>query len=121
MMDLVNQMGKGDTLLLDGPVRSGQKISYPGNLVIMGDVNAGAELVAYGNILVFGALRGMVHSGAVGKEDAVVLALSLLPTQLRIAGHITCPPEGYAEYAGRIPEIARIVGGEVVIGPFMTK
>lgn len=121
MMDLVKQSDMGETLLLDGPIRSGQKISFHGNVVVMGDVNAGAELAAQGNVIVFGALRGTVHSGSAGKEDAVVLALSLLPTQLRIAGHITCPPEGYAEYAGGIPEIARIIEGKVVIEPFMTK
>ncbi len=81
MMESVKQNGKGDTLLLDSPIRSGQKISYPGNLVVMGDVNAGAELVAYGDVLVFGSLRGTVHSGA-AEEDGVVIALSLLPTQL---------------------------------------
>ncbi len=39
-------------------VRSGQKISYDGTLLIFGDVNAGAELVATGHIIVLGTLRG---------------------------------------------------------------
>lgn len=110
-----NDLPKGNTLLIEGPLRSGHKIDYDGNVVVMGDVNAGAEVRARGHIIIFGALRGMVHSGAQGDTGAKVLALMLFPTQLRIADHITCPPQGYAEIAGKAPEIARITGGKVVI------
>ena len=102
----------GDTILIEGPLRSGQCVTFDGNVVVRGDVNAG-------HVLVFGALRGMVHGGACGMESASVLALSLLPTQLRIAGHITCPPQGYYEHAGHKPEIARLADGKVVIEEFL--
>lgn len=110
-----SDLPKGNTLLIEGPLRSGHKIDYDGNVVVMGDVNAGAEIRAAGHIIIFGALRGMVHSGADGNTHAKVLALMLFPTQLRIADHITCPPQGYEEIAGKAPEIARITGGKVVI------
>jgi septum site-determining protein MinC len=42
---------------------------------------------------VWGKLRGTVHAGARGDESAVVCALYLAPTQLRIAGYITISPE----------------------------
>lgn len=103
----------GNTLLIEGPLRSGRRIAYDGNVVVMGDVNAGAEVTAGGHIIIFGALRGMVHGGSNGREDAKVLALSLYPTQLRIAGHITCPPDGYEKMG--MPEIAHIKAGKVVI------
>lgn len=106
---------KGNTLLIEGPLRSGHKVDYDGNVVVMGDVNAGAEIRAAGHIIIFGALRGMVHGGANGDTKAKVLALMLFPTQLRIADHITCPPVGYEEIAGKAPEIARIADGKVVI------
>ena len=109
----------GDTILIEGPLRSGQCVTFDGNVVVRGDVNAGAEIVASGHLLVFGALRGMVHGGACGMDYASVLALSLLPTQLRIAGHITCPPQGYYEHAGHKPEIARLADGKVVIEEFL--
>ena len=110
-----SDLPKGNTLLIEGPVRSGHKIDYDGNVVVMGDVNAGAEIRAAGHIIIFGALRGMVHGGAEGDTSAKVLALMLFPTQLRIADHITCPPEGYEEIAGKAPEIAQINDGKVVI------
>lgn len=102
-------------MLLEGPLRGGHKVDYDGNVVVMGDVNAGAEICASGHIIIFGALRGMVHSGSRGNEKARVLALMLFPTQLRIADHITCPPEGYEEIAGKGPEMASLRNDKVVI------
>lgn len=110
-------LADGKTMLVEGPLRSGRKIIYDGNVVVMGDVNAGAEVTASGHIIVFGALRGLAHGGSGGREDAKVLALSLFPTQLRIAGHITCPPEGYEKMG--TPEIAHIKVGKVVIEQYV--
>lgn len=103
-----------NTILLKRTVRSGQCIQYDGNIVVLGDVNPGSELIASGNIVVMGALRGVVHAGATGNEEASVAAFRLQPTQLRIANHITRPPDG--EYLPPDqPEIARIRDGVVVI------
>ena len=82
-----------ETLLLCRNLRSGQKICSDGNVVILGDINPGAEVVAGGNILVMGSLRGIAHAGAGGDETAVVAAYRLNPTQIRIANHITRPPD----------------------------
>ena len=60
---------------------------------VVGDVNAGAVIVAGGDVIVWGRLRGIVHAGAGGDESAVVCALHLAPTQLRIAGYITISPD----------------------------
>ncbi|MBR2784145.1 MAG: septum site-determining protein MinC [Firmicutes bacterium] len=103
------------TMLYENSLRSGQNISFDGNVVVLGDVNGGAEIVAGGHILVMGALRGMVHAGAGGDEDATITALSFSPTQVRIASHITRPPEGGQEGPARPPEIARIREDSVVI------
>ncbi|MBR5329734.1 MAG: septum site-determining protein MinC [Firmicutes bacterium] len=110
-----DNLPQGNTMLIEGPLRSGHKVDYDGNVVVMGDVNAGAEVRASGHVMIFGALRGMVHGGAKGDVNAKVLALMLFPTQLRIADHITCPPEGYEEIAGRGPEIAALRDDKVVI------
>lgn len=109
---------QGNAIIVEGPLRSGHKIDYDGSIVIMGDVNAGAEIRAAGHVLVFGALRGMVHCGSKGDTSAKVLALMLFPTQLRIADRITCPPQGYGEFAGKGPEIAGIIDNKVVIERF---
>ena len=109
------ELAQDNAIIVEGPLRSGHKLDYDGSIVILGDVNAGAEVRATGHILVFGALRGMAHCGSAGNTAAKVSALLLFPTQLRIADHITCPPRGYGEIAGRGPEIAGITDNRVVI------
>lgn len=92
-------------------LRSGNSIEYPGHITIIGDVNPGAEVIAGGNIVIWGKLRGLVHAGAEGNEAAIICALDLSPTQLRIADKIAIPPEKDEETK---PEMAEIRGGQVV-------
>ena len=72
-------------LFINRTLRSGTRIEFPGNVVVLGDVNPGAEIVAEGNVIIWGRLRGMVHAGSKGKTQAIICALDLSPTQLRIA------------------------------------
>ena len=95
-------------------IRSGQKISYDGTLIIFGDVNAGAELEAAGHILVLGALRGVAHAGCKGDKKAVIYANQLRSVQLRIADLIARAPDG-ENTKRNIPEIARIIDNYLVI------
>lgn len=105
------------TLLVNRTIRSGQRITYAGNVVVMGDVNPGGEVVAEGSVIVLGNLMGMVHAGASGNEKAAVIAFRLRPTQLRIAGYITrAPDEG--EIRSDQPEIAYIQDSKVVIDKY---
>ncbi|AZR73284.1 septum site-determining protein MinC [Anoxybacter fermentans] len=108
---------EGNTLILKRTIRSGQRISYKGNVVIIGDVNPGAEVIAQGDVVVMGSLRGVVHAGAQGDTDAEVFALLLQPTQLRIAHCIARSPDGYLfKKKGKAePEKARIRDGFIVI------
>jgi len=80
-------------VLVRRTLRSGRTVHSQGHVVVLGDVNAGAMIVAGGDIIVWGVLRGTVHAGAGGDEGAVVCALHLVPTQLRIAGYITISPD----------------------------
>lgn len=98
-------------VLVERTVRSGNSLSHPGHVVVLGDVNPGAEIVAGGHVIVWGKLRGTVHAGAAGSEDAIVCALDLAPTQLRIASHVAVSPERKGR--GQ-PEIARLRDGQVV-------
>ena len=82
-----NTPGDG-ALWLDKTLRSGMRIEYDGNVVVVGDVNPGAEIVAGGDILVWGRLRGSVHAGASKKESASVSALEMKPTRVQIASEI---------------------------------
>ncbi len=96
-------------------VRSGVRLEYEGNVVVLGDVNPGAEVVAGGSIVVWGRLRGVVHAGATGDTDAVVCALDLSPTQLRIAAEIATTPERRSQ---SIPEMARLKDGHLIAEPW---
>ncbi|ABZ85255.1 septum site-determining protein minc [Heliomicrobium modesticaldum Ice1] len=111
---ILTQGGDERTLLIQRTLRSGQTVRYPGHVVILGDVNPGAEVVAGGNIIVMGVFRGVAHAGAMGSDEAVVTAYRLRPTQLRIANHITRPPDEEEE-GPEHPEIARIRDGMVTI------
>ncbi len=103
------------TTMVNRTLRSGQSINSDGNVVVLGDVNPGAEVSAVGHIVVMGALRGVVHAGSTGNENATITALELVPTQLRIATHITRPPDGSNKDKSYRPETARIRDDEVII------
>ncbi len=101
-------------------LRSGQLLESEGNVVIIGDVNPGAEVEAAGNIFVMGTVKGMVHAGKDGNNEAVVVALNLSPTQLRIGELITRPPEGVQKnYLS--PEMAYIKDDKIFIEEFLQK
>jgi septum site-determining protein MinC len=105
-------------------VRSGFKISHHGHIVILGDVNPGAEVIAGGNVVVWGRLRGAVHAGAEGDESAVVCALELAPTHLRIAEMtLAAPPSKRPAFSrGKTePEMARIQNGAISTEPWNPK
>ena len=103
-------------LVVRRTLRSGQNLRHPGHVVVIGDVNPGAEVVAGGDIVVWGRVRGMVHAGALGNEGAVICALDLAPTQLRIAGHIARSPEERRRKP--VPEMASVREGQIVAVPW---
>lgn len=108
---------EGEAVLLTRTVRSGQVVRHSGHITLIGDVNPGGELIAGGSVVVWGRLRGFVHAGALGDEGAVVCAVELRPTQLRIAGQIAAGPRG-AGAAHTPPEVARVEGGQIVVEPW---
>lgn len=109
--------GEG-AILVQRTMRSGYKLQSPGHVIVMGDINPGAEVIAGGNVIVWGRLRGLVHAGAEGDESAVVCALDLAPTQLRIAGQIALTPQRRGKPQ---PEIARLQNGQVVAEAWKAK
>lgn len=80
-------------------VRAGQTLFHDGDLLLVGDVNPGGTVAATGDIFVLGSLRGIAHAGMNGREEAIVAASHMKPTQLRIAGVVSRPPDegGLAE------------------------
>ncbi len=105
-----------DGLVVRRTLRSGQSLRHPGHVVVVGDVNPGAEVVAGGDIVVWGRVRGVVHAGALGDEKAVICALDLAPTQLRIASRIARSPEDKRRKP--VPEMASVQDGHIVAEPW---
>jgi septum site-determining protein MinC len=100
-----------------GYLRSGHRLQRKESVLVIGDVNPGAEVSSDGDVLVWGRLRGVVHAGAKGNTRAIVAALDLEPTQLRIADVMTIGPDPrpgqpgkwfWKRSANKRPEIARI-------------
>ena len=101
-----------DVLMLRETLRSGRSVYHEGDVVIIGDVNPGAEVIAGGDVLVWGRLRGLVHAGALGDDTAVICALDLNPTQLRIADQIAISP--HEPNRQPHPEQAAIRDGQII-------
>ncbi len=100
-------------MYLHTTVRSGTEIHHGGTVIILGDVNPGGEVMASGDILIWGRLRGIAHAGCQGDAQAVIMALQLSPTQLRIADHVARAPEGAPPHP--IPEVAYLKEGAICI------
>lgn len=103
-----------EALMIRRTVRSGQVIRYEGHVTVYGDVNPGAEIIAGGDILVWGKLRGVVHAGALGNDNAIVGALYLAPTQLRIGGYIARAPDEKKRKTINA-EQARVREGKIIV------
>lgn len=101
-------------LLVQRTLRSGQVLRHHGHVTVLGDVNPGAEVTAGGSIVVWGRLRGTAHAGALGDSAAVVCALELAPTLLRIADVLALPPE--SRPFG--PEMARVTANGIEVEPW---
>lgn len=107
------------TRLIRHTLRSGQRERFlEGNIVVMGNVNPGGKVIASGDVIVLGALRGLAHAGALGDSSAVIIALDLNPTQLRIGELITRPPTDDIKPDKSIPEIAEVEYDGIEVSPY---
>jgi len=113
----VGELPHNNALFVKGPLRSGQRLYAEDHLIVFGDVNPGAELIAGGDIIVMGVLRGVAHAGVPDNIAAIIAALSLKPTQLRIGHFISRSPE-FQDKHDSGPEIARVDTEQIVVDSF---
>ncbi len=108
---------EGITKFVRKTVSAGETVEYENNLVIIGDVEAGAKVSAGGNVFVLGTLSGIVHAGAKGKPDAVVVAMKLMPERLSIGEFSTFvkPPSAIKRFFSSVPEIAYVAENAIKI------
>lgn len=99
------QTSVSKTQIIQKRIRSGQKIECDGDIILLGDLAPGAEIEAKGNVFVLGNAQGLVHAGANGDKKAVIVALQMNVSFLKIADEIAKSPE---DSSGLFPEIAYI-------------
>lgn len=88
-----------------GNLRDGETLESEASIVIIGDVDRGAKVTAKGNVIVLGKLSGTVIAGVAGNENTVIVALEMIPVQLRIAQYATREQEK-AKRFGKGPVMA---------------
>ena len=104
------------TMIIDTPVRAGQRIYARGcDLIVTAAVNNGAEVIADGSIHIYAPLHGRALAGASGNADARIFALSLTPELVSIAGVYRTFDDGFPPELARQPVQIRLVGDRIDI------
>jgi septum site-determining protein MinC len=85
-IDMRSNAPRAATLVVDRPLRSGQRVYAKGDLVVLGMVSNGAEVIAEGNIHIYAPLRGRALAGVHGNHDARIFCTSLEAELISIAG-----------------------------------
>lgn len=104
----------GELKILSSIIRSGQEIVYDGDLLLLGDVHPGGVIRCTGDIYIFGSMKGQAHAGSAGRENAIIVASYLQPTQLKINETLSKPLEEWTESDG-LMEYAYIADGQMHI------
>ncbi|MDF2887236.1 MAG: Septum formation inhibitor MinC [Lacrimispora sp.] len=112
LMELSCQTGQ----FFKGNLQNGETLESEASIVIIGDVLNGAKVMAKGNVIVLGKLSGTVCAGVAGNKDALITALDMAPTQLRIAD-CTSGLDGRSRRLGRGPMKAYLENNKVLIKP----
>ena len=110
--EVIYQTVGGNSLLITKSVRSGQRMSVRGNVVVMGDINPGGVILATGNIVVMGTCRGVLHAGAEGDANAYIICYNMAAQQLLISSCVATVP---ASAAATPLKMASILGGAIVL------
>jgi septum site-determining protein MinC len=105
------------TMLIDKPLRSGQQIYAPGDVVILDLVSYGAEVLAEGNIHIYGPLRGRALAGVKGNVNARIFCTCLEPELVSVAGiYRTAEQDLPADVVGKAAQI-RLADEKLIIEP----
>ncbi len=112
LMELSCQTGQ----FFKGNLQNGETLESEASIVIIGDVCKGAKVLAKGNVIVLGKLAGTVCAGVAGNGEALITALDMAPTQLRIAD-CTSGLDGRGKRLGHGPMKAFLEKNKVIIKP----
>ncbi len=95
------------SLLIEGHVRSGQRIQHPhGDVSVVGTVSSGAEILAAGSVHVYGVLRGRASAGTDG-GPAQIFCQRLEAELLAINGVLLVADDMAPRFLGRAVRAVR--------------
>lgn len=104
------------TLVIDAPVRAGQRVyARGGDLVLMAVVNPGAEVIADGSIHAYAPLRGRALAGASGNAHARIFSVAMEAELVSIAGVYRTFDEGWPQALAGKPAQVRLKGDNLDI------
>lgn len=110
------QPGNAGVMIIDTPVRAGQRIYARGcDLIITAVVNNGAEVIADGSIHVYNTLHGRALAGASGNPEARIFAMTMSPELVSIAGVYRTFEDGFPAEFARSPAQIRLIGDRIDI------
>lgn len=96
-----------DSLLVEGVVRSGQRIYAEGtDLILLGGVSSGAEVMADGHIHAYGAIRGRVLAGVRDNTRAHIFCHDMGAELVAIAGRYMVAEDLPRRHLGRSVRIS---------------
>jgi septum site-determining protein MinC len=107
-------MHAANTMIVDTPVRAGQRIYARGaDLVITAAVNNGAEVIADGSIHIYAPLRGRALAGASGNTEARIFTLSMEAELVSIAGMYRTFEDGFPAEQKKQATQVKLVGNRI--------
>jgi septum site-determining protein MinC len=109
---------RAPTLVVDKPLRSGQRVyARGGDLVVLAVVSFGAEVIADGSIHVYAPLRGRAIAGARGDIGARIFSSCMEPQLVSIAGiYRTTETPLPDAVVGKLAQV-RLAGEKIIVEP----
>lgn len=112
LMELSSRTGQ----FYKGNLRNGDVLESEASIVVIGDVEKGAKVTAKGNIIVLGALKGTAFAGAAGNLNAVIVAIEMAPSQIRISD-LSFQKAEKGRLLGRGPMMILVENGRICSEP----
>ena len=108
------QASRPGAMLIDTPVRAGQRIYAQGrDLIVTAAVNNGAEVIADGSIHIYAPLRGRALAGASGDASARIFTMSMEAELVSIAGMYRTFENSLSKDLARLPVQVQLHGDRI--------
>ncbi|MDB5839291.1 MAG: minC [Herminiimonas sp.] len=112
----VVQLAPVGSMIIDTPVRAGQRIYAQGcDLIVTAVVNNGAELIADGSIHIYAPLRGRALAGARGNGAARIFTMGMEAELVSIAGIYRTFEDGLPPALSSAPAQVRLSGDRIEV------